>query len=163
VIHGQAASQIGGAMYFTEESLERIHEEFALIQHRHNKLVLAFFGRLYRFSQSKEYAQHGFMRRLGTLVRCIKNVFRILPPDRGDDPPAKNDLHDATINIQAFVFNIFGAIDNLALIWVTETELKQKNGQALPSSWIGLGPKNSFVRESLPQAVRDHLESMNSW
>src|SRR5262249_39735602 len=74
-----------------------------------------------------------------------------------------NDLHDATINIQAFVFNIFGAIDNLALIWVTETELKQKNGQALPSSWIGLGPKNSFVRESLPQAVRDHLESMNSW
>jgi hypothetical protein len=42
------------------------------------------------------------------------------------------------INIQAFVFNVFGSIDNLAWIWVQEKSLAKEDGSAIPSAWVGL-------------------------
>jgi hypothetical protein len=149
-------------MYFSDEHLDKIFEKYALLKSKYNALIFAYHGRNYLFPASSEYARHGFMRRVGTLLRCVENTFTILPPGRGDDPPTREELIDATINIQAFVFNVFGAIDNLAWIWVTETQLK-KDGASIPNAWVGFGPKNTFVRESLTQGFRSYLLSMDSW
>jgi hypothetical protein len=67
--------------------------------------------------QGAEYARHGYMRRLGTIKRCIENVFTLIPP-QADEIPDRNVLHDAQINIQSFFANVYGAIDNLAGVWV---------------------------------------------
>lgn len=150
-------------MYFSEDLLNKLKDEFALLQSRYNTLLLTYHQHKYRCTKSAEYAEHGFMRRLGTLLRCVQNVFEILPPDRGDGAPPRSEVLDATINIQAFVFNLFGAIDNLAWVWVSETGLCQKDGSPLPSAWIGLGPGNTFVRESLPVDFREYLSSTDSW
>lgn len=150
-------------MYFTDDALDRIQGEYALLQAKYNKLISSYYGHRFLFPESMEHAQHGFMRRLGTLLRCVRNTFRVLPPDRGDEPPERDEVLDATINIQAFTFNIFGAIDNLAWIWVTETQLKRNDGSPIPNSWIGMGPNNIHVRKSMSKEFQKYLSSLNGW
>jgi hypothetical protein len=150
-------------MYFTPDVLEKLQQEYALVQGRYEKLLLSYNNRNYRFPLAKEYAQHGFLRRLGTLARCIENTFRALPPERDEEIPTREERVDATINIQAFIFNIFGAIDNLAWIWVIETELNKKDGSPLSNAHVGFGPKNFYVRQSLPPAIQEYLKTMDPW
>jgi hypothetical protein len=54
------------------------------------------------------------------LVRAIDRVFEILPPDR-EDIPERDELLDATIAVQSFVFNTFGCLDNLARLRLRPT------------------------------------------
>jgi hypothetical protein len=64
---------------------------------------------------------------LKTMARCIQNVFALIQPER-QELPTVDELSDATINIQSFVFNSYGAIDNLAWIWVSEKGQKRGDG-----------------------------------
>ena len=131
------------------------HEKFADLRNR-------YCIRNYGHARAKEYASHGFGRRLGTLVRCIDNVFELLPPDR-EDIPSRDEVVDATVNIQAFVLNIFGCLDNLAWIWVCEKDIKDKDGNELSPKWIGLGKSNKEVRRSFLQPFRSYLDSLELW
>jgi len=116
----------------------------------------------YKSAPAKEHAHHGFVRRVKTLVRCIQNVFEALPPHR-DTVPSSEAISDATINIQAFVFNSFGAIDNLAWIWVNEKGLKKKNGSPIPDAYVGLRKANKLVRESFSPEFCGYLEKLDNW
>jgi hypothetical protein len=135
-------------MYFTPEKLAElnrghgeVHEKFADVRER-------YFIRNYGNDRAKEHAFHGFARRLGTLVRCIDRVFEILPPDR-EDIPSRDEVVDATINIQAFVLNIFGCLDNLAWIWVCEKDVRSEDGSELPPNGSDLTSATSrFVARS---------------
>jgi len=149
-------------MYFTHEQVvelnrahQEVHEKFAEIRERYRI-------RNYANVRAKEYATHGFGRRLGTLVRCIDRVFEILPPDQGAIP-SRDEVVDATINIQAFVFNVFGSIDNLAWIWVQEKALRQENGSPVPQSWVGLGKNNKFVRRSFSIEFQGYFKQLKPW
>lgn len=64
--------------------------------------------------RGREFACHGFSRRLGTMVRAVDLIFDKLPP-KLDEIPAKDTVTEATIAIQSFVVNAFGCLDNLAL------------------------------------------------
>lgn len=81
-----------------------------------------FFYKL-RNERAKEFMLHGFLRRSATLSRCIENIYRLCPPGRTDKltPDNRKDLE---INLQAFVFNVFGALDNLALVTIHELGIK---------------------------------------
>lgn len=112
--------------------------------------------------RAKEIAQHGFARRLGTLVRCMRNAFVALPPDLAC-VPTDDDVYDATIQLQAFVINVFGCLDNLAWVWVLERDLKQANGSKIPSEWVGLRPSNTLIRKSFSPAFQTYLDGLASW
>jgi hypothetical protein len=77
-----------------------------------------------------EYVRHGFLRRLGTLQRCIQNIYFAYPPERSDIP-SRNECVDLAINLQSFIFNVFGCIDNLAWVWAIENELTADLGGIL--------------------------------
>ena len=70
---------------------------------------------------------------------------------------------DVTCHLQSFVINVFGAIDNLAGIWVMETGITQPNGRLLRPMQIGLTPDHEIVRASFSLPFRDYLESTNAW
>lgn len=151
---------VRGKMYFTPEQLVELsrgqgeaHEKFADLRER-------YFVRNYESDRAKDYAFHGFGRRLGTLIRCIDRVFAILPPNR-EGIPSRDEAVDATINIQAFVLNIFGCLDNLAWIWVCEKDVKNKDENELGPKSIGLG--NKHVRSSFSQPFRLYLDSLEPW
>ena len=85
----------------------------------------------------------------------------MLPPGFRNVPEA-DVLHDVTVQLQAFTFNIFGCLDNLAHVWVLETGVK-KNGNPLPLQRIGFGSNNREVRESLPDRFVDYLLGIQDW
>ena len=106
-------------MYVEQEALDRIQDEYSLVFEKYQRLLQRYVNRNYQNGLAREYALHGFSRRLKILVQCIKNTFEILPPDR-IGLPEREEISNAVINIQAFVFNVFGCTDNLAWIWVQE-------------------------------------------
>jgi hypothetical protein len=54
--------------------------EYDTMSKRCQNLVEAFMMRTYAEKQAREYALHGFVRRLYTLVECTEMVFENLPP-----------------------------------------------------------------------------------
>lgn len=109
-------------------------------------------------SRYPSYELH--MRRLGTLKRCIENVFTPIPP-KTEHIPDRDVLRDAQINLQAFVANVYGAIDNLAWLWVYERGLrpadapgrKSENVRVSSRVQVRLFQSRSF-REGFPGDVR---------
>jgi hypothetical protein len=119
--------------HFSGEALAEIAKERGAIKAREDQLVLGYTLFNFKNEQTREYAHRGFMRRIGTLHRCIENVFRIVTPERMERP-TKSELDDAQINLQAFYANVYGAADNLAWIWVLERGLKgMGRGESGPS------------------------------
>lgn len=149
-------------MTFSDEDLEKLRMGHLAVSGKRQRLVERYVVRTYKNSRAQEYAKHGFCRRLGTLARCVDRVFEILPPDR-IDLPTSDELTDAAINIQAFVFNVFGSADNLAWIWVKEKSLAKDDGSKIPDVWVGLRKCNKFVRGSFSSGFQEYLTGLNDW
>lgn len=148
--------------YFSVEALADLHREARNVAGKQAALQERFLRRDFGESRAKEFAHHGFVRRLKILARCIENVFALIPPEQVE--PADSQVRsDAEINIQASVFNVFAAADNLAWIWVIEKAVRQDDGSELPDTWIGLRRTNRRVRASLPQGLRDYVTGLDEW
>lgn len=148
------------ATYFSPEALESLARDYRTIVEKHAKLMQAFLMRGYEEEKSKEFALHGFMRRIKSMARGITNVFELLPPER-TDVPTSEERHDAEINIQAFVFNTFAATDNLAWIWISEKGVRKPDGGELPRSQVTLRGDRVFA--SFSPAFQDYLKSREPW
>ncbi len=149
-------------MRFTDENLQQLIREHGEIQGKYQGLSDRFLSRGYNDARAYEHVTQGFLRRLETLVRCIDNVFKNIPPDQ-TDVPGRDELLDGAIGIQAFIFNVFGSIDNLAWIWVLEKHLKKADGSEISQGSIGLAPKYKRVRRSLSTPFQDYLKGLDSW
>jgi hypothetical protein len=150
-------------MYFSDEYVEARRAEHRQIGWKCHCLVESYLTRNYNESRAREYAQHGFSRRVKTLARCIDNVFQALPLN-GTGLPKVNEVSDAVINIQAFISNVFGCVDNLAWIWVLEKGLKREDGSPIPDTRVGLfGKNNDFIRTSLSAEFQEYLEGKKRW
>jgi hypothetical protein len=157
----QCAPQ-GKEATYSPEALAHLVVELATIGPARTRLVEAIVARKYKSRQATDHAQRGFARRIGTLARCIENSFAILPPDF-QGLPDSDRLADATIQIQAFVFNLVGALDNLAWMWVLEAGITQRNGKPLPNQRVGLRRGHKCVRESFSSSTQEYLMSFDNW
>ena len=149
-------------MNYSEEQLEKMYTDYEELRSRKTALMEGYILRQYRDGHAQEYARHGFCRRIQIMAHCIEGVFEKLPPNR-DDVPSDDAVRDATVYLQAFVFNAFGSMDNLAHIWVSEKDVKRGNGKALSRMEIGLGKKYRWVMESLPAEFGKHLADTEAW
>ncbi|MSO93944.1 MAG: hypothetical protein EXQ86_11175 [Rhodospirillales bacterium] len=149
-------------MVFSKEDIENLAKEHEAVVGKYQQLLTGYLERTYKNQRAQEFAKQGFSRRLKTLVRCIERVFEILPPDR-IDLPTGDERTDAEINVQAFIFNVFGCADNLAWIWVLEKGLTRENGSPIPNRSVGLGGKSEIVRRSFSPEFQKYLEGLNGW
>jgi hypothetical protein len=149
-------------MYYSEQSLAELQRGFDDIPSKYTALLFAFNDRSYTAARAREFAMHGFIRRLATLRRCIGLVFTLLPP-ASSDIPSETATEEATIAVQAFLFNVYGCMDNLAWTWVEERGLRTTNGKPLSRAQVGLKPKCELVWQSFTAAFRAYLESMGDW
>jgi hypothetical protein len=153
------------ARYYTDKDLTYIEEAYTNLISRRMKIQERCLTHSFGNDQAREFATHGFGRRLGTLVRCLHNTFGLLPP-QSDAVPTSHETEDALIQIQAFIMNVFGCLDNLAWVWVLERNIpnaKKGTPLALDRHAIGLRAKNAAVRASLPDPFRKYLESIEGW
>ena len=149
-------------MYYSDHALKQLAEGYAAVNGKLNNLLEKFILLELKDPRAVEFARQGLPRRLKVTVRCITNVFDDIPPER-TALPSRDELSDATINIQSFVFNVFGAIDNLAWVWMCEKGQKRRDGTPIPDTHVGLGPKNESVRGTLSQEFQDYLKTLDAW
>ena len=105
--------------YFNWKHLAQMRETLQAVRPKTDNLLLKYVAHQFVDSRAKEYAHHGFARRIQTLARCIENAFRIVPPGTVKIP-SKNRLHDVQINNQTAIGNTYGCVDNLEWVWVHE-------------------------------------------
>jgi hypothetical protein len=146
-------------MAYSAEGVESLLREKRSLRPEYQRLLLEFISQ-FGGSRAKEYAVHGFLRRLGTLIRCIENVYNLYAPERSDIP-TKDVLNDVAINLQSFIFNTFGCIENLAWIWVILAEIKNDKGKALKPTQVSF--QNEIVLKSLTVDFQDYLRSRETW
>jgi hypothetical protein len=149
-------------MYYTQEGIDEMGAALAALPSKYTALIFAFYDRQYQTARGREFASQGFSRRIGTLRRCIERVFALLPPDL-DDIPGDEEREDATIALQAFIFNVFGCLDNLAWIWVEERAVRKANGDPLTPNMIGFGSKYERVRDSFSPTFQAYLDTLAPW
>jgi len=149
-------------VYYSEDALKQLADSYARMSGKLGTLIEKFILLELKNPRALEFARQGFPRRLKVMVRCITNVFDDIPPER-TELPSRDELSDATINIQSFVFNVFGAIDNLAWVWMHQNGQKRGDGTPIPDTHVGLGPKNESVRGTLSQEFRDYLKTLDAW
>jgi hypothetical protein len=145
------------AVYYSDDALKKLADGYQTVNDKLNYLMEKYYLIALANSRAKEFASQGYSRRLKVMVRCIENVFTMIPPER-IELPSRDELSDATINIQSFVFNVFGSIDNLAWIWMLEKGQKLAGNTPIPDTHIGLGPKNERVRATLSREFNDYLK-----
>ncbi len=144
--------------YFTQKHLVQLREKLQTIGPKTDDLLLKYVAHRFADPKAKEYAHHGFGRRIRTLSRCIHNVFKIVPPG-AMKIPSKTRLHDAQINIQAAIGNTYGCVDNLAWVWVHERGL----AQSIDRRQVGLRKHNKKVRDTLSAELCTYLDSLEAW
>lgn len=148
-------------MAYTEEQIAHFAESADMWLHRQDDLVTALFVREFRSPKTSEFVKHGLGRRLSTLKHTLQRTFNVLPPD--EENPTNDALLDATSYLQTFVINVFGAIDNLARIWVMEANITQPNGRNLRPMQIGLTPDHAVVRASFSESFQEFIGSTDEW
>jgi hypothetical protein len=147
---------------FRPDQLSLLREGFSEIRPKADALMLRLVSRTYATPAGREYAENGVARRIQTIARCVERVYQLLPPQQVDIPE-RDILYDATINIQAAVFNTYGALDNLAFVWVFERAILGGNGLPLPNGRIGLTRDKEQVRASFSEAMQQYLANKDSW
>ena len=109
--------------------------------------------------RAQEYIVHGVGRRIGVLRHCLENIFSLFPPSL-ERPLESNDLYDVQINLQAFVFNLYGVFDNLAWAFLFRHSLECDVGSRRNVSLF-----NKKTQRFLPPTLRDYVTSktMDLW
>lgn len=103
---------------YSEEIIKRIEEEYRKFQ---GEMDFMYILRLYNplIIKGNPYVQEGLIRRLMILCRCIRNIQRAMPLSTQERLPIEKS-QDIAINLQSFILNIAGVLDNLAWIVVEE-------------------------------------------
>ncbi len=148
--------------YFSEQTIRDLQSSLGDVHGRYNELRRKLLARPYKNPRAREFAYQGFCRRLSTLIHCIDKVFAELPPEL-EAIPSHEVVVDAATAIQAFVFNAFGCLDNLAWIWVEERPVMDKNGDPLDRGRVGLGKKSKEVRDSFSPDFVAYLDKRQPW
>lgn len=148
-------------MTYTAGQITEFAERYAHWMDRESNLTTRILTHVYRKDATRTLAAHGLVRRLHTMARCMERVYNLVPLD--DASPPRPNIDDAAIFLQSFVINTYGAVDNLARIWVWETDLTKPNGGALPQKWIGLASGCEVVRASLSQPFQEYLTATDVW
>jgi hypothetical protein len=144
--------------YYGPDAIDQVNDRLAEIESKHDRILLTFSQLRLNSEEAREFSQHGFMRRLETLRRTIRNVFNLIPLDQVEVPD-RSILQDAQINIQAFFANVYGSIDNLAWIWVHERGL----AATIRRNRVGLRAHNSEVRSTFSPDFQAYLQTLDDW
>jgi len=147
---------------YSQKTLDEMKSELAVVNKCYHHLLMSYSTRKYKSQDAKEYALHGFLRRLKFLSVSLHKVFNLMPPER-KTPPKEGEEVEATINLQSFFTNVAGCTDNLARVWVLEKQIKQNNGKLISKHNIGLGPKNHTLRKTFSREFQNFLEEITQW
>jgi hypothetical protein len=81
---------------FSGDQLQALTDSYATLRYRYTSLAQSYISFGFKTERAREFATHGFLRRVSTMHHCVERVFELIPPDR-DIVPEKSSLMDATV------------------------------------------------------------------
>jgi hypothetical protein len=149
-------------VYYSEKNMRILADGHIKANQEYEEMVSLLMSHKFSNAKADEYAHHGLQRRLKTLIRCIGNIFDLLPPNH-PELPSTDRLTDGMIQIQTFIFNLFGSLDNAAWILIHEKKLTLASGDPLPLQQVGFWPDCRVVRRALSPDFRAFLVTLKPW
>lgn len=147
---------------YSNEELEQLDQDRLEWTRRGEILLDRVLSRKYVDVQAEIYARQGLCRRLGYLDHALLRLHDLYPPNTLN--ASRYTVRDVELLLHSFVMNVFGAIDNLAWVWVLERGVKGKKGKPLsPSERVFLGEKSQFVLDSLTPKVKSIIQDAGPW
>ncbi|WOE76530.1 hypothetical protein [Alterisphingorhabdus coralli] len=141
------------------ESYERGRLEWL---NRSEKLRDIVLSRSFNSDRAEQFSREGFARRLGYLEHAMHRLDELYPPN--SIGASRDTVRDVELLIQAFVMNVFGALDNLAWIWALENNVKRPDGKDLRRTEVVFdGPKAKTLVKSLTPALCNVIADMKDW
>ncbi|OSQ42785.1 hypothetical protein [Thalassospira alkalitolerans] len=148
--------------YFSEqqaaELVTRLQDAVSEVTEVKAKVLLHVFQR----AKASEYATHGICRRLDTLVHCSQRVFDLLAPSLEEVPEGRT-VKEATVHVQSFVSNVIGVLDNIAWVWISERDLKHRNGDDFSPKEVKLSRDCRDLWRDLPLDFRNRVVEFRDW
>jgi hypothetical protein len=148
--------------YYKAEDISTLLASFAKLKKRFRKISETLAIHEFQTERGKEYALHGYSRRLSILWHCLQKTFELVPPDL-EERPDKEAVDDVTMCLHAFYVNIFGACDNIAWFLVFENNIRKPDGTEIPDTWVGIRKQNTLVRQSLSDGLCVVLDGLEKW
>jgi hypothetical protein len=112
--------------------------------------------------RAEQFSREGFVRRLNYLDHAMCRLADIYPPNL--TKASRGRVRDAELLVQSFVMNVFGAIDNLAWVWVLERGITRPNGTQLRRAEVVFdGPQSRILVESLTPALNAVVSDASDW
>ncbi|MDR1696962.1 MAG: hypothetical protein LBR41_01945 [Rickettsiales bacterium] len=117
-----------------------------------------------------KFANFGFFRRFLLLIDCAENIYSIRRPSETSVPDTKT-RKNLTINLQCFVFNLYGAYENLARIFAIMTNFSTKNifdisffakGQKLTNT-LPDNIKVKFINGKANDGYKEYFDEYLKW
>ena len=146
--------------FFADETLTRLTETRADIKTRFDELQTALLSRKFKSLRAEEYARQGLGRRLDEMNHAIDFIFDILPPEQ-EEPPEMDNRVVTTMLLQSYFMNVQGCLDNIAWIWVYETDQRNRDGSELKRGSGGLGQR--YLLKSFSVSFRSHIRGLRKW
>ena len=111
-------------MKYSDESLETINNAFEdnreILKSLRDKIML--YNINIRNETAREYLIHGVLRRIDILNKCIEKVFEEFPPET-EKLLDMDKVIEMDIYLHAFLINVYGVTENLALLITYEKNL----------------------------------------
>lgn len=147
-------------MQYSDQQIEDIKHEYILI----TSYLCDINEKIKQISLNntlaQDYITKGLFRRLFVMHRAIENVFTIYPADRLQ-PLKEYERHDVEINIESFIINTSGCLDNMAWVWTYEKDLFNKNPK-LTKFDVSL-QKNKKIRKTFSPEFKNYLKNIDEW
>lgn len=148
--------------YYRPEDISKMGERMVELREQNQEQKERIVRFPFATAKGTEHAQHGYLRRVDILWRCVQKVFEFIPPEL-EGRPERDAVKDATVYLHAFHMNAFGACDNLAWVLVNEKNIRRADGEELPSSWVSVRPGSSRVRNAVSSDMVAVLEKFDDW
>jgi hypothetical protein len=147
---------------YAAEQIEEYERNKHLWMERADDLLTTILTYGFKAERAGEFARIGFCRRLGYLEHAMRRMDEVYPPNCSG--ASREQVRDAELILQAFVMNVFGAIDNLAWVWTLERSVTGPKGQPLwPAEICFVGPRSRSLVASLPSPVLTVLDNSKEW
>lgn len=152
--------------YYSQKEKEQIAKDFFRFQVDKSSLgtISMLLQQIAPPSQPKsdvfKFSYYGVGRRLRIMEQCVKNVFKIRPIE-SDTFPTETERFNLTINLQCFLINLYGTLENLARIYAIVINFK---GTKFDFSFFAPEKKEKqTLLKTLPQEVQDAFVGDGKW
>jgi hypothetical protein len=150
---------------YSEDGLNQLKQKYTGLQSEYSDLAFTVseFAQSLKSERAREFMLHGVWRRIWIIYQGIVNIFRLFPPERSE-LLSSDDRIDVEINLHAFLINIYGVIENLALAAAYEGDLIGKESEGkIPILKISLF--KTELRRHLNKPLQEYLKlkRINNW